>query len=143
MAIRVNKNKLKLSTLQVQEARSRYYNKCEPASQLAYDYNVSESLMKDAIYGKRGYANIPDDIPPETKDPKNRAEFKSKFVSDYRSYQRRNEYQYKKWETEYLKQGYKLPGTPLHMRPSPANIDWKDEERKERVAQNRHWKGWD
>ena len=144
MAIRVNKNKLKLSTLQVQEARILYYLHCRTAISLAWDYEVSESVMRDAIYGKRGYAKIPDPekLKPEDKKPENRAEWKSNGTNP-ESRTRRQKRQFKKWELDYLKNGGSMAKTKAIDLPSPSNIDWKDEERKARVAQNRHWKGWD
>jgi hypothetical protein len=147
MAIRINRNKLKLSTLQVQEARLRYYHKCEPARQLAWEYEVSESIMKDAIYGKRGYAAIPDpeNLSPEAKDPKTRADWKS-MQSNNRSYQRRNKRIENKMWLDMVKEGLPIEKTPLvsaYGKSSPSNIDWKAEERKAKVAQNRHYKGWD
>jgi hypothetical protein len=147
MAIRKrNTRQQKLSTEQVQDARFRYFRNTEPARQLAWEYGVSENLMRDAIHGKRGYANIPDPekLTPEDKDPKARANLKSKWRTDYRSQQRRLDRQWKKNELERIKNGGLMPKTLEINLPSPSNIDWKDEERKARVAQNKHWKkGWD
>jgi hypothetical protein len=144
MAIRINRNKLKLSPEQVQEARFMYYHHCESAPSLAWKYNVSESIMRDAIYGKRGYASIPDPekLNPKTKDPKYRADLKA-MASDYKSQRRRDKRESNRIFNELVEAGLPVQVTPLHLAKSPANIDWKDEQRKERVAQNRHWKGWD
>jgi hypothetical protein len=116
----------------------------EPARQLAWEYEVSESIMKDAIYGKRGYAAIPDPekLKPEDKDPKFRAELKAMFT-DYRSKQRREKRQSEKIMIELIKDGFVPQETPLHLKPSPVKHDWKAQEQAEKVAQNRHWKGWD
>jgi hypothetical protein len=140
MAIRKKPHGLKLTPEDVRTIRKRFFLDLDTIAFIALDYPVTERTIKDAIHGKGGYAKITDDIGPKTK--KERVAFREVWANPKTKTEKARR-QYKKWELDYLKKGGSLAGTPLHLRDSPANIDWKDEERKERVAQNRHWKGWD
>lgn len=138
MAIRKkDKHALKLSPLQVQEARKRFFNNVESSKSLAYEFKVAESTMKDAIHGKRGYANIPDDVPAEYKDQEYRANLKSMFTNNA-SKKRRNRRQNLKLTAEFVNQGVSMPVTPLHLMKL-TKFDTKSAEK----AAEKHWKkGW-
>jgi hypothetical protein len=140
VAIRKKPNGLKLSPEEVRTIRKRFFTDLDTIREIAWDYPVTERTIKDAIHGKGGYANIEDDVPPGNK--KERLQKRELYASN-KTYNAKAKRQFNKWELDYLKNGGLMAKTLEINLPSPSNIDWKDEERKARVAQNRHWKGWD